>query len=46
MAEGGLQELEYFVSNTTLVILDLSTNLSKKIKTSHTRSGLLGQATR
>jgi hypothetical protein len=41
MAEGGLKELKYFVSNTTLVILDLSTYFLKKTKTSHTKSGLL-----
>jgi hypothetical protein len=32
MAEGGLKELEYFVSNTTLVILDLSTYWEKKMQ--------------
>jgi hypothetical protein len=31
MAEGGLKELEYFVSNTTLVILDLSTYFAIKL---------------
>jgi hypothetical protein len=44
MAEGELQELKYFDSNTTLVILDLSTDLLKKIKISPTQSSLLTQA--
>jgi hypothetical protein len=32
MAEGGLRELGYFVFNTTLVILGLSTYLQKKMQ--------------